>query len=131
MFRIKKIVAYFFLFSSVFCSCKMKTNDILKEVPKKQNRLERTQWKSTTNSESDSDVLLDFYTHQDVQEYVTLPNGKEIKAREGTYRLSKTGHLKLKFGKLKSDQLDGYIRGKELVIQESFKTRTYHKVKDY
>ena len=130
MLSIRRIVAFVFLF--LLCSCRMKTNDIIPEASKKQHKLEKTQWKSTASSQLDSDVLLDFYTDKDVREYQTLPNGQEIETRVGTYRFSKSGHLKIKFGKLKMDQLDGYLKGKELIINESlFKTRTYYKVKDY
>jgi len=109
----------------------MNSKDLMPETPKKKNKLEKTQWKATANSSTDSDVLLDFYTEKDVYEYVTLPTGKEIQSRVGTYKLFKSGYLKIKWGKLKRDQVDGYIRGQELSINELLKTRKYYKVKEY
>lgn len=124
--------SFFLLIIIMVCfSCKMKTDDVLPEVPKKQNRLEKTQWKTSGSSGAEPDILLDFFTHVDVQEYITLKTGKNIKSRTGTYKLSSDGYLKIKWGKLKSDQADGCLREKELVVNELLKTTKYYKVKDY
>ena len=133
MIHIKKIAISLLFFSIALSACKMKANgtEPEKEVPKKKHKLEKTQWKATASKAQEPDILLDFYTHEYVQEYVMLPNGKEIKARKGSYKLSKRGYLKIKFGKLSIDRIDGYIKKDELIINERLKTRTYYKVKDY
>ena len=132
MFCTRKIViSILLLFVILFVSCKVTPDNVIPEVQKKQNKLEKTQWKSTATSALDSDILLDFYTSKNVQEYITLPNGKDAKSKEGTYKISKSGNIKIKWGKLPRDQVDGHVHGKELILYERLDKRTYHKVKDY
>ena len=129
MFPTRIIFIFIFLFA--IASCKVDNTATTRELRKRQNKLEKTQWKTTASSQLDSDALLDFCSAKDVQEYITLPNGKDIKSREGTYTISKSGYLKITFGKLSINKLEGHVKGNELKIYELFKTKTYHKVKDY
>lgn len=133
MVSMRRILTIVFLLSTVPFSCKMETSNITQTIPKKQNKLEKTHWKSTASLALDSDVLLDFYTSKNVQEYITLPNGQNIKSKEGTYKLTKSGYLSIKWGKLPMDKVDGYIKGNELKINElvNNKSRIYYKIKDY
>lgn len=127
-FVLSLLLVFSFFLSS--CNTKVKDGKPQKNLTKR-NKLEKTQWKATAMKTVDSDVLLDFCTHENVQEFITLPNGKEVKSRVGTYRISKSDRVKIKFGKLSRDQLDGRLKNSELIITERLSTRTYYKVKDY
>ena len=124
----------FSLFSLLMFSCKMRSDDIIQEAPKKKNKLEKTQWKKASTGAYDMVVLLDFSTYEDVQEYVTLQTGQEVKSREGRYKLSNTGRVKIKWGKRRTDRVEGFLKGNELIFNSngySHNVLKYHKVKDY
>lgn len=121
-------------FFVVLISCKMSNKESNLVPHKKANIMERTKWKHSSDMTGDPDIILDFYTDKQVQEYLILPDGTEIKANHGTYKVKNQRLIKIKWnkGKYSFENVTGEIEKNTLtIITEKLNKKEYHKIKDY
>ena len=116
----------------LFASCKSPSLNEPSNPPKKKNILERTKWKNSGTEGFDTDVILDFYTDKNVQEYLIVgSNGKEIKSREGTYKI-KGRYLNIKWSGALSDKESGQVEEKSMNLTDKYlRSKKYHKISSY
>ena len=118
---------YIFLF---FASCKHQNVNEYVKPQKKKNILEHTKWKSSATGISDVDIILDFYTESNVQEYIQGHNGKQIKGRQGSYKI-RGRNLKITWAGVTQleKNSNGTVNGKSIVLTERLlRSRTYYKL---
>ncbi len=127
-----KIIYKVLLLSLLVASCKMSSNETI-QPEKKANVLERTKWKASGATASEGDVILDFYTSNDVREYIVL-DGIEKQGRQGTYKIKNKTRVEIKLTKLVQDHFSGtIINGKtmELTAVAGSKQTKYYKIAEY
>ena len=127
-----KIIYKAFLLFLLVASCKISTSEATQHE-KKANVLERTKWKASGATASEGDVILDFYTSNDVREYIVL-NGIEKQGRQGTYKIKNKTRVEIKLTKLVQDHFSGtIINGKtmELTAVAGSKQTKYYKIAEY